>query len=1669
MNQRKAKIIASMLVFVMMFTYLSIVKEVVAVSLDEQTTRTNNSNIEFDAYLIEDDSKTYAAVKGIGEENVLYTKVAVKESGYLKNASISIENPNFKIAGEIDSEIVSKVEDNKIILNQIKSGNTQEIAIPIQMQVTDTVSKTEFNKENKISFTGTYVDGNGKEKAIKKDITVQLAWTNEKQAELEASITKFIPYSINNQNGLMLQMSVKSYLKDNTLPVKENNIEISIPTIENTKPNQVKVIANTTKATNGDELGLNFTEENYIYDEETNKLTIKVENLEDETGKISWAKEAEDEFIVTAIYGINEISQTKLAYEASSELTLIEAGETHARKTIEREEIITEAIGTLTEYGLQTNIDTIAKGQIYANYNATNKVETEYEEDIITDITSSVLTDAIVIEQGGDSFIVDESEKVLANNNTYYKGLKISKVSFDKLFGEEGFIKIYSGTTLIATIDKDLEADEQGNLSLDLKEYNISSIKIETSKPQTEGRLQIKLVKAIKTDLSYTKSQMEQFKALELTVVGKAINGEDVFVEQGASKTITLQETTSQAEIQIDNSNLSTVVTNQDVKITAILRTDSLDCSLYTNPTLRIKLPSYIESINVKNVEILFDTEGTKLTYESGNMLLNEDGSRTIEIKLNGTQTEYTLGAVSKGVNIVLTADIAVNKLTPNKQDKIVMNYINGSEEKQTETQVNFVSPTGIVAISSISNYKDNAETLTSISGEEKTATIETLAEARNAKFEMNLINNYNNTIDNISILGRTPFKGNTLITTGTNLGSSMDMSLVSSISVNGVDASKVNVYYSENGNATKDLSLQSNKWTSQAQDLSQVKSYLIVLNDVTLSTGEGISFNYDAQIPENLQHNESAYENYVAYFNNNLEAGTIEDKVLSTKLGVTTGTGPVIEASLSSDKQESEEVQTGKFIKYTLTVKNTGTENAENVVASIELPNCLTNIEFDDENMKYYTENIEKQLIYNVGTIGVNKQSTIVFWVVANNLEVQDICKDESHYSEFEGKFYHDDENYTHSDEEYITNVSIQASITSDSIDNSVKTNEVKNTITKAYFNIEGYSSSEEILGEGENLQYNYTVKLYDTEREAENTIVTMLIPDGLKYESARIRTYNIEEDKSEYITEGISYNDRTRVLTINLGKTKSGANGVIEINTTVEKLPDGVYEKQLEAFIKVKADGIEEEISKSIINNIAKENVKITQTSTIADNEVIKALEDYSYKFEIENNGGKLAERLNFETKIPEQLQYVSTELNINGNVTKYYSIEEDGTIKLNFSVEKGQIAKVTINVVAKAIEKDTKVSSVATISSDKIAKQTSNTITHTIEKMNYEDLEEEVVDNVRKRIAGQVWKDENNDGIKDEDEEKVSNVEVMLFNNDTAKLVTDNEGNVLKVKTDKDGTYTFQDVSRGNYTIIFIYDTANYSATAYRKANVDETKNCDAIDSKITLDGVTRVAAITEVISITNSNIYNIDLGLVTNAKFDLSLNKTVSKITVQDEDGTKTYEYKDSKLAKKDLVGSKINNTTIVVEYKITVTNEGAIPGYVKKVVDYMPSEMKFSSELNRDWYASGNGTIFNSSLANTLINPGETKELTLTLTKKMTEDTLGLINNTAEIYESYNDAGIEDVDSLNGNKVSGEDDFSSADILITVKTGETILFIGLTTTIIATIGIGAYFIKKKVLR
>ena len=125
---------------------------------------------------------------------------------------------------------------------------------------------------------------------------------------------------------------------------------------------------------------------------------------------------------------------------------------------------------------------------------------------------------------------------------------------------------------------------------------------------------------------------------------------------------------------------------------------------------------------------------------------------------------------------------------------------------------------------------------------------------------------------------------------------------------------------------------------------------------------------------------------------------------------------------------------------------------------------------------------------------------------------------------------------------------------------------------------------------------------------------------------------------------------------------------------------------------------------------------------------------------------------------------------------------------------------------------------------------------------------------------------------------------------------------------------------------------------------------------------------------------------------------------------------------------------------------------------------MPSDFTFSSELNKDWYQSGD-MLYTSVLANDTIQAGENRVLTLTLTKSMTENNTGRNNNIAEIAEDYNDLGISDKNSTPGNRTQGENDMGSADVIISIRTGGGI-YIAIVVTIIVALAVTVVIVIKK---
>ena len=216
--------------------------------------------------------------------------------------------------------------------------------------------------------------------------------------------------------------------------------------------------------------------------------------------------------------------------------------------------------------------------------------------------------------------------------------------------------------------------------------------------------------------------------------------------------------------------------------------------------------------------------------------------------------------------------------------------------------------------------------------------------------------------------------------------------------------------------------------------------------------------------------------------------------------------------------------------------------------------------------------------------------------------------------------------------------------------------------------------------------------------------------------------------------------------------------------------------------------------------------------------------------------------------------------------------------------------------------------------------------------------------------------------------------------------------------------------------------------------------------------------------------NSSENETDKPQVDKKEFDLSLKQNIQKIVVTNSNGTETYNYnKDTSVGKIEIHSKQMNGSTVSIEYIITVKNNGTENGYARKIVDYLPKGMTFTSELNPDWYVGDDGNIYSVKFIDKVLKPGEEVELKLVLLKQMTDQNTGTVENIAEIYEATNDEGLEDINSIPGNKLPKENDMSSTQVIIAVKTGRIVIYLALALTILAILVYGIYNTRKVTLK
>ena len=197
------------------------------------------------------------------------------------------------------------------------------------------------------------------------------------------------------------------------------------------------------------------------------------------------------------------------------------------------------------------------------------------------------------------------------------------------------------------------------------------------------------------------------------------------------------------------------------------------------------------------------------------------------------------------------------------------------------------------------------------------------------------------------------------------------------------------------------------------------------------------------------------------------------------------------------------------------------------------------------------------------------------------------------------------------------------------------------------------------------------------------------------------------------------------------------------------------------------------------------------------------------------------------------------------------------------------------------------------------------------------------------------------------------------------------------------------------------------------------------------------------------------------------FDLSLTKDLVKVIIVENGVTREVTSKNE-LMKVEIHRNKLSSTTVKFVYNITVKNEGEIAGYASEITDYIPEGLEFIAEDNPNWKQETTNVISTRALEKTLLEPGKTASVQVTLKWKNSENNMGQKVNVAEISEDKNDFDTDDVDSTPDNKISTEDDQDDAPVILSVSTGTAPVYTALAMVVLVILATGIVLIKKYVL-
>ena len=1644
-----------------------------------------------------------------------------------------------------ESYEVKQRDENKVQLKNIIEDT--KIFIDLEYKESEELNIEDLYSDIMITLEGNYINEDLESIEIFQEREIKLGWEYTKDVEVSANFTKVSPFTVGDNFGTIVESEIKVIrnVDSKSLPIKETNIKIEIPKINEKLPKEINVSASKMMATLGKESVSSNAMKNYCsYDEENGVLEIKVSNSKLVLGN------GEDIFNISCRYEdyfeeeqitLDKNIQVKVEEYSAKENIIQE-------KNVKEKQDIEVKAGELISYFVSETEEKINKGKINANYYIENKYETEFSNVINLNILTSDVLDEILLQPSTDVYLDNAGNSYDANEDVKYKGVKFKTVEIQEMLEKGSTIDLLDGNgKVFHTI-----SSENSATTITFSE-KIDTLQIRINEIHTNGIIKVEFIKAIET----SKYEPQQFK--DITKISSTV---DVHVKYaGFEERFSLPEVNIEKEFEdtittvnftMNKSQLSSMNENENVEFKIDLVNNLETSDIYKNPTFELAFPKYVKEVTFKSVNLLYQNG---LTI-GGHSVFNEDGKNKLRIELLGTQEGFYFADITNGTKVIINVDLVLDESTPLKKDEIELFYYNEaatryqsqtnwviSKEIPTEmlntvlgydlTNFNYKVPEGMIAVNGISNFDSSGKTIKSIKQGEVSEKIEMNTSSKVATMTLTAINNTENVCSDMVLIGRVPVKDAVDIITNEEIGTTVDTKMVSYIEP--VDTlSELKIYYSNNAKATNDLENPENDWKETPENLSDVKSYLIVIKD-NVKQGDVLKFKYNFEIPEKLQFEAEIYGTFGVFYNKQTEVATIYEGVRADKVGLKTDTGPKIEATLEVDVGNGTEIEECRFLNYVLKITNTGSVKAENIVVKNAIPKYARLYEYTSDLGKGNNSYIpaptsQDTIIYNIDKIEPGETKTFKHMLKAKEIPGIDeyyghkILKDENGYyyekykegivavedgeepKETEKTKEYVDPNY----EIYIENKAI---IEVGNLNINAESNVVKNKVKESLFDIEVTKNCMDSLNVGESNSYILVAKNISG-KELKDVVLETTLPENVKPTEPTVILMKHGLGTNEFgdpisipfDTRNITFDETSRKYQINFSEIYNEEILNVYLNFDVVK---GDLEEKDVIFNFITNEKTEKSSEIKILYKGP--NLQVDQTTNVIGNRVLEG-ETIEFLISIKNLGNGNAENIRIYDEIPECIDVQKIELS--GDASDIFDVEKDNVLDVNINslVAFGEVALKITGIIGD-LEKDVELKNVASI----FAKYNKDLVTNEIALI-AEDIPEKSVEekddsnddsninnsnqnttnkddesnqktneennesnngqtngseinsennnnqdnsnsnnndknnsnnnsennsnnndnnnsnnnnnssdnndnnsnvaneeNEKKyKISGIVWLDKNKNGSKDDDEKTLSSIKVQLLKS----------GNVEKtIITNGNGKYEFSELSKGNYSIAFLYDENEYYSTIYKTTSDGTSSN--AINE-------TQGKAITNVLSISNSDIENVNLGLIKRESFDFTIKKEIVSTTLETAKRSETKTYEDVKLGKVEIKAKEIEDAVVELTYKITIKNTGDIPGYVDKIVDNLPKDTKLVDGKNSVWYMGNDGNAYYEGLKEQQIEPGEEKIINITIQKQVTEDNVGVLVNKASILKTTNKEGM--TESKEGND-------STQEMIISISTGK----------------------------